>query len=265
MSKQRGLLQKSITIVIIILLSSICFTPLVYATNLSDDILVEIKIEFCGLGRKHTVKLSQKEANEVNDIFESIGDQLNNVISKQKAKEIFKDAIVKLHPYGLFGNLNIEQTQRLVLGDSSLQKVERGSNKSNDSNYINKNCLVYLSNEKTNPGDQYILLLNLPRWLLNFAILPWAPINLWMLVFFSHVFIPVSFRGFVWISGYNFNLKSFGLNGYVDTFIGSDIFLNYFTGIKYQYGFSNGGSPSFAFDNASLFGYARKVSYGSWW
>jgi len=103
----------SIIAVAIIVLSS--FSSVVGKVS-SDDDLVEIDVEFCGLGKKHTVQLTQQEADEVELLFADIQSQLENVETREEAEVIFKEAVVELDKYGLLGEMSIREVQRLVTG-----------------------------------------------------------------------------------------------------------------------------------------------------
>lgn len=83
----------------------------------SDDEFVELDVEFCGLGKKHTVSLTQQEADEVDLLFTDIEQRLSQVETREKAEEIFREAIVELYELGLLPTgISIEQAQKLVTG-----------------------------------------------------------------------------------------------------------------------------------------------------
>jgi len=80
----------------------------------SDNELVEFDVEFCGLGKKHTVQLTQQEADEVELLFDDMQDRLSAVESDDEAMVIFKEAVIELDKYGLLGGLSVKEAQRLI-------------------------------------------------------------------------------------------------------------------------------------------------------
>ena len=128
---KKKILIGSIIAVAVIVLSS--FTSVVGKVS-SDNDLVELEVEFCGLGKKHTVQLTQQEADEVEQIINNFQKQINGVETREEAEIIFKDAVVELDKYGLLGGLSVKQAQNLVVGEYSYnnqkeQMFERWSNK----------------------------------------------------------------------------------------------------------------------------------------
>jgi len=108
---KKKILIGSIIAVVIILLSS--FSSVVGKVS-SDDELVEFDVEFCGLGKKHTVQLTQQEADEVELLFDDIEQRLSKVETREETEEIFKEAVVELDRYGFHGNIGMEDTQSWV-------------------------------------------------------------------------------------------------------------------------------------------------------
>lgn len=109
--KKKILLGSIIAITIIVLAS---FSSVVGKVA-SDEELVELDVELCGLGKKHTVQLTQQEADEVELLFTDIEKRLSEVETREEAEEIFKEAIVELDKYGLLGGLSVRQAQRLII------------------------------------------------------------------------------------------------------------------------------------------------------
>ncbi len=94
---------------------------LVFAQNINASIweenLVEITTEIYGLNYgKNTIKLTQKEADNVDELFNQIREQLQNTMSREQTEEIFKEAVVELDKYSLLGGLSVKQAQNLVIG-----------------------------------------------------------------------------------------------------------------------------------------------------
>jgi len=118
MSKK--ILIGSIIAIAIIVLSS--FSSVVGKVSTDND-FVELDVEFCGLGKKHTVKLTQEEADEVELLFGEIHERLNEVETRGEAEEIFKKAVMELNQYGLLPKgMSVEQAQKLVVGEYSKDK-----------------------------------------------------------------------------------------------------------------------------------------------
>lgn len=117
---RKKILIGSIIAVALIVLSS--FTSVVAKVSTEDE-LVEFDVELCGLGKKHTVSLTQQEADEVELLFDDIHEQLNKVETREEAEEIFKKAAMELNQYGLLPKgMSVEQAQKLVAGEYSKDK-----------------------------------------------------------------------------------------------------------------------------------------------
>ena len=114
---KKKILIGSIIAIALIVLSS--FSSVVGKVSL-DEKLVEFDVEFSGLGKKHTVSLTQQEADEVELLFDEIRTKLDGVESREEAKEIFKDTVVELDKYGLLGGLSVNQAEMLILSYISI-------------------------------------------------------------------------------------------------------------------------------------------------
>jgi hypothetical protein len=107
-------MKKLLVIGVIGLFLGLVCAPSINANVSRDDELVEITTEICGLGGgKQTVQLTQKEAEEVDRLLESVRLELNKSTSREEAVEIFNDAIVELNKYGLLCGLSVKQTQKI--------------------------------------------------------------------------------------------------------------------------------------------------------
>ena len=104
--------KEIVSIVVVFLFFGLAIAPSINANVNKEDDLVELDVEFCGFGRKHSVKLTQEEYNEVELIFDDIQERLSDVESDDEAVEILNEAIVKLDNYGLLGGLSVKQVQR---------------------------------------------------------------------------------------------------------------------------------------------------------
>ena len=109
------MIKKGLAVAVILLFIGVAFTPSINSSVVEDK-LVEFDVEFCGLGKKHTVKLTQQETVEVELLFDEIRTKLDNVESRDEAGVIFKEAVVELDKYGLLRGLSVRQAQRLATG-----------------------------------------------------------------------------------------------------------------------------------------------------
>jgi len=82
MSKN-SLLCKGIAVVVILLFIGLAFAPSINA-DVSKEELVEVTTEFCGLGKKHTVKLTQEEVDELDQLFDDIKERLDNIETREE-------------------------------------------------------------------------------------------------------------------------------------------------------------------------------------
>jgi hypothetical protein len=77
----------------------------------------DVSIELSGLGKEYYVQLTKQQLIEIDVLFESIKDDLDNAKTKEEAINIYNDAIVKLDSYGLFGDCSITHVQKLIIGN----------------------------------------------------------------------------------------------------------------------------------------------------
>ena len=101
------------SIIAVVLLTLVSFSSVVSKVSLNEE-LAELDVEFCGLDKKHTVKLTKEEYNEVRLIFDDMQDRLSKIENDEGVVAIFNKAIVELNEYGLLGGLSVKQTQRLI-------------------------------------------------------------------------------------------------------------------------------------------------------
>lgn len=186
-------MKKKILVGSIIAVVVILITPLssVVAKSSVDNNLVEIDVEFCGLGRKHTVKLTQQETDEVELLFDDIEQRLSEVETRDEAEEIFKDAVVELDRYGLFGRLSIEQVQNLVIRNSNSHRFNSQLEKihSNPDMFIGgRNLFCLIAGETQN--SFIIGPISILRTLLNII---FAQINYIIGTFFMNLGFPGDF------------------------------------------------------------------------
>ena len=143
-------MKKLLAVGVIVLFLGLAFAPTINA-NISkasvDSELVEITTEVCGLnGGKHTVQLTNEEADKLEQLFDVIKKKLDEVETREQSVEILNDAIATLDKYYLLGGLSTEQARRLILGEfyssfSSIYNYESNENTVNN-NEENFNCLI---------------------------------------------------------------------------------------------------------------------------
>lgn len=96
--------------------------------------MVEITTEISGLNDgKHSVYLSKEDVKEVEKLLENIKKRINKAETREETIEIFNEVVVELDKYGLLGNLNILQAQKLVTGgyqnSKAISLLERLNNR----------------------------------------------------------------------------------------------------------------------------------------
>jgi len=151
--------KKSLTIGIIFFFIGVAVAPGINSSVVkasTDNDLVEVTSQAVGVQgfRNTTVKLTKHQYQDLEQYLVKFKARLNQTTTREEAVPIFKDAVVELNKYGLLPKgMNVEQTQRLVVGVFQNQKKNnpfqgRGRNNhavsNNTSNYA---CLVasYLS------------------------------------------------------------------------------------------------------------------------
>jgi len=146
------IVKKPIAVAIILLFIGLALAPSINA-NISkasvDSELVEFTTELCGLdGGKHTVSLSKEEAEEVEQLIDSIKVRLDKVETREEAVEVFNEAVVELDKYGLLGGLSVKQAERLVAGRYQNSRVVKlleklcGEKPTTQGDYENQFCLI---------------------------------------------------------------------------------------------------------------------------
>ncbi|MHA1171638.1 MAG: hypothetical protein ACTSQ3_06135 [Candidatus Heimdallarchaeota archaeon] len=139
------MLRKGLAVAVFLLFIGVAFAPSMNASVVKDE-LVEFDVKLCGLGKKHTVSLTQQEADEVDLLFDDIEQRLSEVDTRDEAEVIFNEAVVELDKYGLLGGLSVEQVQRLITDRYQNPRVMRLSEKLHNKNEAGSNsnffCLI---------------------------------------------------------------------------------------------------------------------------
>jgi len=142
-----AMFREGLAIAVILLFIGVAFAPSINSSVVKDE-LIEFDVEFCGLDKKHTVQLTQREADEVELLFNDIEQQLSEVETREETNEIFNDAIIELNNYGLLGDFSVDFIQKLVTGvykyPKILEGMERLYNKNKEVFNVEENilCLV---------------------------------------------------------------------------------------------------------------------------
>ena len=102
---------------VILLIVGLAVSPSIYAnttvTSKEND-LIEVEIELCGLGNKHTVLLTKDQATQINRLFDELNFQFSNCNSKHEAKMIILNAIEELNEHSVFGKINQKRMKKLT-------------------------------------------------------------------------------------------------------------------------------------------------------
>ena len=138
-------MKKLLAVGVIILFLGVAFAPSINA-NISkasiDSELVEITTEVCGINgvTPNTVLLSKEDAEEIEQLFDSIRERLNATETREEAEQIFNEAVVELDKYGLLGGLSVRQAQRMVTRRN--QPFRDLQLEIDDTEYMNLGCLM---------------------------------------------------------------------------------------------------------------------------
>jgi hypothetical protein len=110
-----------------------------------------------------TLKLSEKESDEIDRIFDNLKVRLDSAETGEEIDEIYDDAVESLYELGLFPRMTLREAKQLVKGKSKSQSSNVGSG---DENF---NCSI--SGQTTHTYSFGLKnLLNLDRFFLNFIL-----------------------------------------------------------------------------------------------
>ena len=142
--KQKSLFRKGTVLSIVIVLISIALAPSIYANIDQKSNSVEVTVEVIGDLRLKpiTIKITREQAEDLDRLFDTVQEQLNNVESKQEVIEIFNNAIIKLDEIGLLPDkTNARQVQRIITSRFSTHNIKTNSHTDNN-DVFNAFCLV---------------------------------------------------------------------------------------------------------------------------
>ena len=201
-------MKKLLVVGVIVLFLGVAITPSINA-NVSkasiDSELVEITTEICGLnGDKHTVSLSKGDAEEVEQLFDSIRERLNATETREEAVEIFKESVVELDKYGLLGGLSVKQAQKLMTMSFSnsldTKFIDRITPKDGENSQRNMFCLIAGKTTNTLSRRPAFIVFSYIQYYF-FKLLPLIVqmilFNLWCFRSMFPNIIPISLAGFI--------------------------------------------------------------------
>jgi hypothetical protein len=110
--------KQGFVLMVIMLFLGVGIQPVVATEQkvVSNEKYYDVPIELCGLGKTYTVQLSNQQLIEIDELFETIKDDLDNAKTNEETIRIYSDAIAKLDRYGLLGDYNAKQVQNLIIG-----------------------------------------------------------------------------------------------------------------------------------------------------
>jgi hypothetical protein len=265
---ENSIVKISLVFCIIFLFIGVSIAPGISANNAliynkiklkPEKITINFTVEVCGLnGEKQTVELSKEEAEEVEQLFNSIRERLNKTDTREEANEVFKEAVVELNKYGLFEGLNVNIVKKLVTGEYQNIRILKNFGRiiAGNQNNANSNFLCLTAGHATNSFIMgplnFLSLLGL--------FLP-DPFHFLSFIFF---FFPLNLFGFMVFGDYSIGqhavyypaegwIRTIGLNGlkkWDGKFYGQIKKLDFgmggeflggigFTGLRINYGFFN--------------------------
>ncbi len=98
---------------VILLFLGVTIAPSINANAVEDD-LVELEVEFCGIGNKHSVKLTQQEVDEIEVLFNDIRRSMKDIENKKEAENLFIKSLTKLVKYDIITALELTTLKKAV-------------------------------------------------------------------------------------------------------------------------------------------------------
>jgi hypothetical protein len=102
---------------VIIILFGVAVQPsiaTIQPENKSEEEYFSVITEFIGLDKNYTTELTKVEIKRLDDLFDSISNNLNKSDSLEKNIDIFKQAVIELHNFGLLGDIEVDEAEKLV-------------------------------------------------------------------------------------------------------------------------------------------------------
>ena len=134
MMNNKNMYRKGWSVAIIALIISVVFAPTIYANFYTQNELIEITTEFCGLGKKHVEKLTIEQAKELDNYLADIRKSILEVNNKEESVQILKEGLKGISRFNLFGNIG---------ADKVIELVEKDWGFFQDFNYDNSLCIIF--------------------------------------------------------------------------------------------------------------------------
>jgi hypothetical protein len=116
-------MSKLIAFLIIVLFFGVAIAPSIIADKQENNDYVTFTTEFCGLGKKHSIDLTNFEANEIDLLLARFNHQLKNIRSKEELDILIKNVVDKLDSYDLFGDIEKQEIMKLIQLDKIQNKI----------------------------------------------------------------------------------------------------------------------------------------------
>lgn len=161
-------LVKTLALGVIVLLISVSIQPVfaneptekVTDSKTVDDEKIEYTIQIIKTNKviENKVYLTQQQADELENLIENIGADLNNSETQEETKEIYNNAVNSFNNLGLFPeNISINEIKQLVTGENrNLDKIKFKKETSNG--FENRFCFVACDTTYTGSFGPIILL-----------------------------------------------------------------------------------------------------------
>jgi hypothetical protein len=125
-------MKKLLIVVIIVLFISVSIAPSINANvgRIPDNgklVETSIRIHRARSITPYTLKLSEKESDEVDRIFDNLKVRLDTAVTGEEIDEIYDDAVESLYELGLFPRMTLKEAKQLVKGKSKSQSGNFGN------------------------------------------------------------------------------------------------------------------------------------------
>ena len=161
-------MKKLLVVGIIILFIAVSFAPSINA-NISrlplknKFVETSVRIHRARGITPYTLKLTEKESDEVDKIFDNLKVSLDSAEAGEEIDAIYDDAVESLYELGLFPRMTLKEAKQLVKGKSKSQSGNIGTAEENYGCSIAGQTTYTYSFGLTNS-------LNVDRWFLNFIL-----------------------------------------------------------------------------------------------
>ena len=178
MEKNKSL-RKILAIGIIIIFLGSTITPSINAnaSKASNDNMVDITIEICGIKeiKPYTVQIATEEAQELEIFFEVIRSKLNVTKSRDETISILNEAVVSLHNKGLLPeSVDVNKIQRLISnGNPQIKNIEFLNERIRKNTKISEeNLLCHIVGKATNTNFGRLAFIAFLFWLDGMVSIP---------------------------------------------------------------------------------------------